>query len=953
MKFFRIFFLLVCTGSLTTASVPVFRVLQIDVANPDLRISTIYQDTEGYIWLGTEKGLWRYDGFRFDKIILDSLADEQQVSCLAQDNSGNLYAGLEDGGIFVRRKSWHRMATPCTTRVQSIVFTEERMWIATYGQGIAYREQNKWNKLRTKDNSVYRMVKHPAGYLLAGTDLGLLQINYRTNEISTLDQTNGLPDNIVRSIYADRSDVVILGTQEKGICAYNLKTGKFTVPEGIRNWQFGTVNWIELLANEFWIGTDETGILDYEFSGEKRVRSFNRENGFPYSAVKCILHDRQGNMWIAADNRLLLSPGEKTEFITGSDNITFREVNAVTTDAAGYVWLSSRNSLYRYNNTENTVSSWLTGPDYRNLHITSLAASPAGLWIGTFDNGLYLLDTVSGKVQRFDEKAGLPNANVISIAVNRDSVWLATLGGIAMGSPDEKGHFSFTDYSRSGAGRGFVYCVYRDLLNRIWFGTDGNGLVMYDGQFHTVHIPGNKGRVIYSIVADYAGHIWFSTQQDGLFHFDVQANKALSVAEGIRSNEISSLSVDHRGNIIVIHGKGIDLIDPVKFTIHPIGADAGIEAIEPTLNAVAKDAIGGVWIGTTEGLLRFYNYDPPAVYNPLLHIKRVYSSFNPASNAKDTVFEYDQNQVSVEYVGLWYGNPESVRYQYRLIGYNSNWISTRDRQVTFPNLPPGRYTFEVRATRNNTFSDAPGDRISFVVLTPFWKRWWFIMVSAIVLLSIIYLVVRERTRRLRQWDLMEKERIAYQYETLRSQVNPHFLFNSFNTLIGIIEEDQQQAAVFAGKLSDYFRNMVQYRDKSVISLAQELELVKTYYYLQQQRFGEYLTVSITLPKEWYQQFGVPPLSLQLLIENAVKHNAVSFETPLHITISGSGKHYLIVRNNLNPKTNPDSSTGIGLENIIHRYRIVTRDEVHIRKQEGYFEVELPLVKLAVHERADH
>lgn len=934
------------------ASVPVYRNLKISAAEPELRATTVFQDRDGYIWIGSEKGLYKYDGFRFDKAFLDSLADVSAVNSITQNDSGVIYVGMSDGRIFRKLKSWELFPSPFTKPVSSIIFHSTGIWVATYGEGISCFTDD-WQKLKTKDPSVYKMILHPSGKIFAGTDLGLVIIETQNRRVHELDQQNGLPDNIVRSVTAFGDTAVLIGTEEKGICSYNINNGNFSVPAGLTDWGWGPVNCFARLANEFWIGTAGKGIVDYEYRGERRIRRFSRDNGFPFSNINDMIHDRHGNIWIIADNKLLLSPGEKTEFINEAGAYRLKNVSAVSTDDKGYVWISTGSNLYRYNSIDNSAKQFLTDKRYQNLHITTHASSAAGLWIGTFDNGLLLLDTANGSVKWFDIKDGLPNANVISIDVSGDSVWLATLGGIALVTRAADNQFKFTDFTKAGAGRGFVYCIYNDHRGGIWFGTDGNGLLVYEkGNFRKIEVPGKSAKVIYSVTGDRYGNIWFSTQQDGVYRYNGKSLSIVNTASGLRDTEIAGLSLDIGGNVLVVHNKGIDLIDPVKLSIHPIGVDAGMESIEPALNAISNDRFGSVWIGTVMGLIRFYNYDKPDSYDPIVHIRRVFSLRNPASTSKDTVFDYDENQVSVEYTGLWYGNPESVTYQYRLIGYNSNWITTSDRMVTFPNLPAGKYTFEVKATRSNNFRYAPSDKIVFVVKSPLWKKPWFIILSLLVIVMIVYLIVRGRTQRLRRMDRLEKERITYQYDTLRSQINPHFLFNSFNTLIGIIEDNQEQAAEFAGKLSDYFRHMVQYRDKEVITLGQELELVRTYAYLQQQRFGDNLIIRISVPAEWLQQYGVPPLSLQLLIENAVKHNAVSHETPLIITVTGSGREFLIISNNLNPKSNPDRSTGIGLENIIHRFRIVSEHKVEVRKSSTHFEVELPLIKLAAHERTD-
>lgn len=929
----------------SSSAAPVFRVLQIDPAEPDLKVNVIFQDKGGFLWIGTNNGLWRYDGIKFERVLVDTIDTSQDITAIAENAIGNLYVGTKKGSIYFFLKSWHQLKSPVNSPISNIVFNNEILWIGSYGEGLFFMNKN-WKRIKMSDNAVYALIKDKKGRIYAGTDLGLVFIN-ENGIVKEYSRKDGLTDNIVRSLFSTPDGNVLIGTEEKGVVQFDPSRATFTVPEILKNWQNGTVNTFALLPNEYWIGTAENGIVDYEFSAERRLRYFNRSNGFPFSEVTGMLYDIQGNLWIIADNKLLLSPGEKTEFISSAGNQSFDDVGALTTDQKGFVWLSNKEGLFRYNSAENSVSQWLRNPEYANIHITSLASSSFGLWIGTFDKGLILLDTLSRKTLRFDTNQGLLDPNIISISVKGDSVWLATLGGINLITHTSNGKFIFSDFKKDILGRGFVYCVNADDNGRVWFGTDGKGLIVYENKgFYNLNLPGDKAKIIYSVVVDNHDAVWFTTQQDGVYRHKGKTVKVFNAATGLRSNEISSISTDNYGNLIVVHNKGIDMINTATLNIIPVGIEAGIEELDPALNAAAKDNFGNVWIGSTKGLLRFNNYSLTAVSNPILHIKRVFSYLHPNSITKDSIFNYDENQISVEYTGLWYGNPDAVKFQYRLLGYNKNWISTKDRLITFSSLPSGVYTFQLRATRTNTFSGAPFIEYVFTVNTPFWKRTWFILSIAVVAILLLILLISFRTRRLRKMDLIEKQRISYQYETLRSQINPHFLFNSFNTLIGIIEADQEKAILFTEKLSDYFRNMIQYRDKDVITLGQEIELVYNYYYLQQQRFGSDLMIETEIPDAWLDKYSVPPLSLQLLIENAVKHNAVSYETPLKISIKFSAQGKLVIVNNLNLKSNPDRSTGIGLQNIIHRFAIVSDIDVEINKTSTHFEVSIPLIKTA-------
>ena len=186
------------------------------------------------------------------------------------------------------------------------------------------------------------------------------------------------------------------------------------------------------------------------------------------------------------------------------------------------------------------------------------------------------------------------------------------------------------------------------------------------------------------------------------------------------------------------------------------------------------------------------------------------------------------------------------------------------------------------------------------------------------------------------------ENLSFQYESLKNQVNPHFLFNSLNVLTSLIPKDPDLSIAFVKKLSDVYRYVLDNQNKEVVQLNEELQFLRSFIFLQKIRFQDQLQVTIDLPE--HSDILVPPLSLQMLIENAIKHNEISKENPLEITLHLENEEYLVIRNNLQMKNKPVESSGIGLENIKARYEFLTDKLVYILSEKGLFEVKLPVLK---------
>jgi LytS/YehU family sensor histidine kinase len=188
---------------------------------------------------------------------------------------------------------------------------------------------------------------------------------------------------------------------------------------------------------------------------------------------------------------------------------------------------------------------------------------------------------------------------------------------------------------------------------------------------------------------------------------------------------------------------------------------------------------------------------------------------------------------------------------------------------------------------------------------------------------------------------LERQNVLSQLEGLRSQVNPHFLFNSLNTLIYLIPEDSDKAVRFVQQLSKVYRYVLESRDAKLIPLSEEIDFLNSYIFLQKERFGDNLQVQLRdIPDQ--SNFGIVPLSLQLLFENAIKHNIVSVEKPLLIEVFAEQDH-LVIRNNLQRKNQVMDSTSVGLQNIIDRYKLLTDRVVNIIISDKYFTVALPIV----------
>lgn len=198
---------------------------------------------------------------------------------------------------------------------------------------------------------------------------------------------------------------------------------------------------------------------------------------------------------------------------------------------------------------------------------------------------------------------------------------------------------------------------------------------------------------------------------------------------------------------------------------------------------------------------------------------------------------------------------------------------------------------------------------------------------------------------------LEKELSQIRFEVLKSQINPHFLFNSLNVLSGLIDNDVSKAQKFIDEFSHIYRYVLETIEQPVASLNKELDFTRSYLFLQQIRYGKNLTYTVDIPSELLE-LVLPPLSLQVVLENTTKHNIISESKPLHIEILNEDR-MLVIRNNIQPKTFKGKSTGLGLKNLAKRYALINQSEPAFRIENNHYVARLPLINTENDEHTDH
>ena len=942
---------------------PGYKVFPLNEDNRAIKINTLFKSNEGYIYTGTTNGLYKFDGTRFSKIYFENKDYADTVTAVFQDKSNKYWIGFNNGRIahIINGKLVYynpEEGTPVKKITSFLQDKENNIWFSTAGEGIYYIKGkrifllNETNGLN--DLNITTISLTPNGDVLAATDQGLNCINISGNKknIALTGPEQGLPDYIVTALERGENNQLWVGMQDKGFCLYDHETKKISVPAAAFNWSFGQVNALLAEKEILWIATQQNGLLKYDI--KHGLLTPVKEVGNILN-IKNLLKDNQGNIWLSSPTHgLVRTPGETIKLIPLPDPPVFEHIHAILCDNQGNIWVNDEdNKIVKYqlkNGMYIPHKITLQGLD-KKIDITSLFLDKYGkIWIGTMGKGIYILDPENEQYRVFNENNVFENASILSINGRNNTVFASSLQGamiIELSDKNKTIHepYSFTNYDNNTTGTNYIYTIFKDSKNRTWFATDGRGLTMMQQNVFTYFNDKKqiKDDHIYSITEDPKGNIWFSTASAGIYKFDGTNFYNYQEKEGLSDLTVSALKTDSAGNIIIIHKKGLDILNPETGNISYLNNSQGIGTVNSEdLGAITQDLSGNVMVSTSNGIL-IYQHPKKSLQSPVTIIESVQLFLKDIAGDEDNIFSHDENNFTFAYTGLYYSNPEQVYYQYKLEGFDSSWVFTNDKTKTFPRLAPGNYTFRIQSALNKNFRNASEASYQFTIKKAFYKTYWFIGCCLLFSALLLYWYIKNREQSLKRMERLRQEKIQFRFEVLRNQVNPHFLFNSFNTLISTIEDDPKMAVEYVEQLSDFFRNIVTYRDKDIIALKEELNLLQTYFFLQQKRYGDTLVMQVNINEEAATTNYIPPLTLQLLVENAIKHNAVSRESILKIAIYISGDK-LIVHNNINPKQHKDSSSGMGLQNIINRYNILTDKKVQINNDNINFIVSLPLIK---------
>jgi len=786
--------LLWCFAWKAIAQVPFFEHYRLLKRTESIQVNVIFQDRSGYVWCGTNQGLFRLDGMNTIQYTRRDSLPDNHVTAIGQDSTGRVWTGHRNGKLAYiddgKVVAFQPEEGSSDHEISDILFDcAGNLWFSTLDDGLYY--YNNIHLFRVDEEEgmpdlfVYDLVEDARGNIWAGTDGGVAICRLTGDKVGirVLDHRQGLTDNIVKKILIDKNNMVWLGTEDAGLVSYNPTTGK-TMPLVKEGWKFGSLTDFVVLDDQLWITSSQGGLIVYNTT-TRQQKSFRSAGNFDLSAANTVIADFEGNIWVGSKSGLVRTLGDQVDYVDSFYPFKNTNVLALTVDQDNNLWYSTGDGLFKQKldaTGEMKITQPLLGTRFQKYIAISLYTDEKGyVWAGLYGEGVLRIEPETGTVDYFQKQ--LANGNVLNITGKGDTLWLATLGG-ATRIIDDGNHVRFDNFGRTeGLVSDYIYQVFIDSQGRVWFATDGKGVGMLDKKgFHHLE-KGLASKVVYGFAEDKNHVIWVNAQGEGLFRFSKDKFEPMDTETPLREKNVNCVSSDRLGNLVIMHDLGIDIYDAARKKVRYYGDEVGIHDKRPNLNALATDRSGRVYVGTDKGIVRYANLSlnlPPSPRPLITGMKVLDKSVDPAGVLD---LSHNQNSIVVQFVAFWFQNPANLNFQYKLENYDRDWIRSHDQSATYNSLLPGDYTFKVKASDTEDFTDAQEVIVSFSVRPPFWKTGWFIilMVIAAAAVGAAFISYRERKliedKRILEEKVLERtleiqkqtEEIQAQNEEIQSQ----------------------------------------------------------------------------------------------------------------------------------------------------------------------------------------
>ena len=738
------------------------------------------QDAQGYIWLASYEGLVRFDGESFTVFGARQGFAGRSPRALATASDGTIWIGTNStglfsyrGGVFVRYGIEEGLPDLSVRAVA--IGTDGAVWAGT-ARGVAKLVGGKLRAIKGGAAADFGIATFllplEGGGILVGSNLPGLWI-VDGEELRPYLPGQGLGSYSFSAALIDSASRLWLGTSTGQI--FRITRNEVTEHLELPELAGACVNcFLGESDGTVWIGTDR-GIArrsDYSFS------FFNESNGLPSDVVSSIWRDREGDLWVGTERGGLVkfSPGKFIN-ISERDGLANNSVNGATEDRFGGLWIATDSGVSYFPAGKSSdpapAPAWTRAAaklvaSLKGARVRQVRADPDGsIWLATYsDKGLILLGA-EGRVSSYAKKEGLPTNRVrFSYRTRSGGVWIGTTAGPALLENGTMRAFGV----ESGLPNLFILSAMEDSKGRVWMGTDGGGLAMLEGGVFRVFTTkdGIAGNVVFRVAEDAKGRLWICSS-DGLTLYDGEGFRSADRAAGLSGESVYETLLDSSGKLWIITARKLvvagadELAAAVANDLYKgEGEDRSAVALRvfDRLDGLAGQFSANAWsymsskgilyLPTLQGL-SFYNPQsvPLNEMPPPVLVERIEVDGKSFEAPSETiVVPASARRIIFRYTALSYVVPQRVRFEYKLEGFDRTWLAAgADREISYTNLPPGDYSFRVRAENNDGVVNETGATASIRRLPYFYQTIPFYALLALALAGSGFLAALVRVRR--------------------------------------------------------------------------------------------------------------------------------------------------------------------------------------------------------------
>ncbi len=783
----------------------------------------VLQDQQGFIWLGTNDGLNRFDGYNFKvyrKSTDTTSIGNSKISCMIETKDQCLYVGTAIGIYvynpktesfkFFNKTTSDRIAI--RSRINSIaVDAQNKLWIATNEQGFFI-----YNPATEQLQQVKHDANNPAGlpsnqvnrvFIDSKQNVwvacqGLYRYQPSSNQFKKIVLAKeGAESPQISKFYEDNNSDLWIGTTNYGLQKFNRERETFTAYFDQSSSYFipHIHDLIEFSSNVLAIGSN-SGLITFNTITESYgiIHASKEKGGLSDNSIYCFYQDKEGAFWLGTyfgGVNYLYSTNQRIELYTHREyenSVSGSAISRFYEDETGNIWIAMEGAgLDLFDIASKRFTQYLS-----NHNIQSILIDNDEMWLGSYGGGILVFDKHSKKYKKtlpVIESGNISGLLIKSIVKDSfNNIWVGTTEGLFL-YDRPSGQFNLIQ----GTGNIFVWDIIEDKNNEIWFVSSGSGAFKYNLKNGKLKNYLNKkndkqsisDNFILTICKDGNKDLWFGTEENGFckYNYETDNFKQYNNFSKFSNRLIYAIVADNYNCIWFSTSNGLFRFNPENEELKIYTIDEGLQSNQFNFNSGFKASSGKLYFGGVDGFNSFFPEDlkentfvPPVhitnfqIFNKDITIGEKNSLLKQSLSYTDKiVLNHKQNVFNFEFVSLSFVHPGKNQYAYKMEGFDKDWNYTDEHKVTYTSLPPGKYIFKVKGSNNDGIWNEEGVSIMLEIKPPFWETGFALFLYIFIILGILFwlnrrYVLRERKK---QKYALEKTKTEKELELYNSKMN--------------------------------------------------------------------------------------------------------------------------------------------------------------------------------------